>query len=117
SHLDGAPRGHESENDCRPGGNEQGEREDPSVDGKVQPYRLSADCHVAYHQSRDATGEEEPDHPSEEGEEQAFREELPDQAASVRADGEPNGQLVASTGCAGQEQVGHVGATDEQDEP
>ena len=46
----------------------------------------------------------------------AFRQQLPDDAAATGADSGADGDLAAASDSAGQQQVGHVGAGDQQDE-
>ena len=50
------------------------------------------------------------------GQEQAFDDELPDDAGAAGAEGRADGDLLLPGGGAGQQQVGHVGAGDEKHE-
>ena len=62
-------------------------------------------------------GEADAQDAAADGEQHAFRQELPGKTARPRAEGGADGELALTPGAARQEKVGDVGSGDEQDEP
>ena len=59
-------------------------------------------------------GERTPENAAGKGEQKTLRQQLTNETAAAGADGEPHGDLAMTEGSPGQQQVGHIGAGDQQ---
>ncbi len=109
------PRREQAEEESRAEGDDRGEDEHPPVHGELDRARGFGGENGAnalkrparHHEARGAAGQ---------GQQAGFEQELPHELPAARADGEPHGDFGLPGGRAGEEQVGHVGARDEQHE-
>ena len=95
-------------------------REHPTVDPEIGEHRAegrSLDRIQGGEKGPRPVREQHPGGAAEEGEQQAFGEELPDEAALRGAQRAPDGDLSFARHSTGEKQAGHVGATDEEEEP
>ena len=92
------------------------EPHEPPVDRQRERDRIVGGADLGDEEARAPDRQQQAGHGARYGEEQALGQELPDQPAVRRAEGQARRQLVAPRRGARQQQVGDVGAGDEQDE-
>ena len=100
------------------GENRNGERKEPDV--RIEPDGLRARHRVrkrGQHQSRTPKCEQQAERSGAGSEEHTLRQKLPDHAFPVRAQRHPDGKFAPPAGSAGKQQVGDIGAGDDQHEP
>ena len=100
---------------CRGGA----ERDDPRVEGERPTAGGSRSCGNQRRGAAfriDRAGRQRPGRPADERQQQAFGHELPDDAPPVRAERRPDRQLTRPHRGPRQQQVGDVGAADQQHE-
>ncbi len=114
-HLRRVERGGEAEEDAREKSGDHREREDAGVDARRLQSRHSGGGggheHAAADLREGGSGE-----CSEAAEEDALREELAHEAAAAGSEGRPHRELPLAGRPAPEQEVGHVGAGDEEDE-
>ena len=93
----------------------QGEGEHPAVHSDVL-HAGKSPGHGRHHCSRAPAGEGQPGDTTGERQHQAFGEQLADHSAAAGADGGADGDFLLALGGAGQEQVRHVRAGDQEHE-
>ena len=105
----------QAEATARDGGKEQGEAQDPQVHANLVHARQARREERA--QALDApVSEGHPRHPAEQAEHRGFAQQLADDPSSPGTERRPNGDLSRAGSCARQEQVGDVGASDQEHE-
>ena len=112
----GVDRGREPEQHARQHRDDEGEDHHRPVDPDLVAARQVADVHR--HQGAHAeVGQEQPHHAAGQRDDDALGEELPEQALPRGAERGAHRDLLRPRRGAGQQQVGHVGAGDEEHEP
>src|SRR5262249_15053396 len=111
----GAQRRRQSEDERREQGNSQRKSQDSRVGRKIQGHWIGS---VGGHQNKQATaspGQRDSGETAQAGEQEAFRERLADEARACGAHRQPYSKFFLPYRRARQQQVGHVGASDQQD--
>ena len=108
------PGGRDSESRGGERGDQRGETEDAEIDrgclGDGQGVR-----HQPGEQRSAENRQQHAEQPAKRGQQQTLREELPHQPLPAGADGGAHGQLLSPRESPGQQQVGEIGAGDQQD--
>jgi hypothetical protein len=112
----GAESGEETEGQTADDGDGRGHREGRPI------YAHALEPRHAFGNERDEEihaplPEDQTEGRAQGGEHEALRQELAQQACSAGSQGDTRGELVLPIGRSGQQQVGHVGAGDQQHEP
>ena len=110
----GTPRGRQPEEDTGCHGNSQRERQHTPVDGQVEEHRVRALREQSHEKRRPQARERNADERAHSGEQNALRQELPSDPSSCGSDRHPDRHLPRANGRAREEQVGDVGARNEQ---
>ena len=87
------------------------------VHAEDDPVRLAAVCDGGVEGANAGVRQEQAQPPADEREQGALDQQLPDHPGPAGAERESDGDLARAFGGAGEEQVGDVGAGDEQHEP
>jgi hypothetical protein len=106
----------QAEHDAGEHGERDGEGEDAEVRGGGDEQRCSLVGHQCQQRSRQHRRQAEAGDPSDQREDQAFDQELPYQLAARGAERQAHGDLLLPHEAARDQQVGDVGAGDQQDQ-
>ena len=104
------------EQQCRERGDGRRERHRPPVQRQVQRHVVARRRQLVHQQLAAPLREQQSARGADAGEQQALGEQLPGNPESRGADRQPDAQLVPARRRARQQQVGDVGAGDQQDE-
>ncbi len=97
-------------------GESEGEAEQAKVEADVQRESFKAAGDHAEQQPVGDSGEADAERAADQGEDQALRKKLPDDAGAPCSERLTNGELARTRGGAGEQKIGDVGAGDEQDQ-
>ncbi len=114
-HFDGAPGGGDAEEKAGDEGDAEGEGQNGAVDGDVLQPRNVAGIDGAHH-VEGPLGDEEAGGAAHDGEQKAFGQQLADDAQAARAQRGADGDFLFAGGGAREQQVGDVGAGDQQNQ-
>jgi hypothetical protein len=92
------------------------EPEDGRVHRELDPIRLADVGNGAVEEPNPEDGERQAQRAAKEGQQDAFHEQLPDDAGAAGPERDANGHFARAVGGSGEQEVGDVGARDEQDE-
>ena len=115
----GGQSGRKTKDDARHHGDAQAVEQNPPVepdDAGVGHAEAVVPRHLQGKQAVTGPGQCQAQGSSDRRQHHALREQLRDQTPPVGADGDPHGHLASSSGGPGQQQIGDIGAGDEQDE-
>src|ERR1039457_6221517 len=103
------PEEHAGEN-----GEGRGEAEGPPIPAELQEYGVVNGVEEGDQAAAQDLSEHGADSAADDGQQQAFREQLPDEAPAGGSDGEPDGEFALANASTRQEEIGEVGAGDQQ---
>ena len=107
-------RGRQPEDQAGGYRDEKGEPDGAHIDGDRQPDRQVGVRHPSHQQVDSPEGKQHAEDSARRGQQQAFREQLPDQAAATGTHRQADGDFLLAANGPRQEQVRHVGAHNQQ---
>ena len=112
----GAESGKSAEEKCSANGNGEGEEQKARVDGDIERQHVRTGGDHAEEKMICQHGDSDAERAAESGEQQRFCEELTDEARTPGAECLADGELASAGGGASKQQVGDVGAGDQQND-
>ena len=112
----GAEGGGESEEEAGTGRDGEGEEEDGGIEIEAESGAIENGWADGPEEVAAPAGEEESGGAAGQGEEEAFGEELAEEAGAGGAEGEAEGDFLVAGGGPGEEEIGDVGAGDQENE-
>ena len=112
----GAEGGDGAEEDGGGDGESEGEAEQAKIEADIERESFEAAGDHAEQQPVGGSGEGDAERAADQGEDQALGKELPDDARAPRTERLANSKFACACGRAGEQEIGDVGAGDEQDQ-